>query len=51
MRCLTQTYKSSIKLNKKKDRDSPARAGGNAAHFLAQVRLGRDEDGPGVAQW
>jgi hypothetical protein len=34
----------------KKDRDSPARADGNAAHFLAQVRLGRDEDGSGVAQ-
>jgi hypothetical protein len=48
MRCLTRTYKSSIKL--KKDRDSPATAGGNAAHFLAQVRLGRDGDGSGVAQ-
>jgi hypothetical protein len=34
----------------KKDRDSPARAGGSAAYFLAQVRLGRDGDGSGVAQ-
>jgi hypothetical protein len=50
MRCLTRTYKFSIKLNKKKDRDSPARAGGSAAHFLARVQLECDGDGSGVAQ-
>jgi hypothetical protein len=33
----------------KKVRDSPARAGGGAAHFLARVRLGCDGDGSGVA--
>jgi hypothetical protein len=34
----------------KKDRDSPARADGGAAHFLTQVRLGRDGDGSDAAQ-
>jgi hypothetical protein len=34
----------------KQKKIGPARAGGGAAHFLAQVRLGRDGDGSGAAQ-
>jgi hypothetical protein len=40
MRCFTRTYKYSIKLNKKKDRDSPVRAGGGAAHFSRRCGWG-----------